>query len=200
MIKDRKSRGYACGNSEDVNFAILKSIEALKNIYKVNGDNKASKAIFLDKHKKEIGVFPCITSPVQTNGRASMLAINSLTNDNPSIEYVLFLSAVKFIDENKYGTVIHFESRSNPNVTTDLLFKNITGEPTLLSQGFYDELFKGDPFSSLLIYGFFDVPECKIRNGELNILKSNFGSNVSLDVGERTLKKAYKNLRGHFLS
>lgn len=195
-----KKRGFAVGEPEDVDFAICKSMDALRDIYAINGDNMAGQALFFNKKKERVGVVPCITCPVETNGRATMLAINSLTKDNADIEYVLFLSAVIFNGANKAGTVVHFETRSNPHLTTDLLFEQISGVPHVLEKEFYDSVFGQNPFASMPIYGFFDEPEFKIRNKERDIFKGDMGYSKSPKMAEKKLSKAYKNLRKYFLS
>ena len=199
MLTNQHYRGYAIGQQDIVEFAINESTNILKKIYTINGINYGAQTVFFDSEKNKIGFMPCLTSPVETQGRATMLAINSITKENKNIEYVLFLSAVNFSSSNSMGTIIHFESRANSSITTDLLFQKQKGKPFLLDNSFYAELFGENPFLNLPIFGFFDEPEFIIRNSERDIFTNGkLFTESELKTGKK-LAKSYVNLKKYFL-
>ena len=200
QIMKGRTRGFKLGNVDDVAFAINKSVESLRETYALNGDNLSARVLFFDDNMKLISVLPCLTSPIETNGRATMLAINSLTKNNQDIDYVLMLSAVVFVKSK--GTVVHFESRENRNVTTDLLFEKVGACPSIMREDFYQKLVGGSPFEAMPFYGFFDEPEFIIRNNEIRALRSDFGLEMSesMDLAAKNFSKTYKKLKKYFLN
>ena len=195
-----RERGLAFGKDEDVEHAHRITMEVVTETIRLTGDIRSASVRFIDKNEVELYALPVLLSPLNTFGDSTMLLINKLTEIDERIEYVSLISTLQMHGgelNNKRIIASHFENRSSPNITTDLLYNMSDRKKiTQCSISFYNELRSHGLDDIFPFFGFFHHSQKQISSKTWNYINENLFKIITFSSQknhtERTQKEKEK--------